>query len=194
MEGPPAVYIDPWRLVGRKGLPRAALVLVSHGHFDHASPEDVAFVGDDDTVVAGPASALAGLRGRHHPMVVGSVLELDGVKVTAFPASDRVDGFHPPGAGLGFLVETPTLRFYHAGDTATPLPRFALAPDVIAIPICGGTVFDADAAAAAVIESGCRVAMPIHWGDTQGGWSDAERFRALLREHAPSCSVHTPAV
>ena len=44
LEGPPAVYVDPWRLEGWKSLPAAALVLVTHAHFDHCSPESVARV------------------------------------------------------------------------------------------------------------------------------------------------------
>jgi len=60
---------------------------------------------------------------------------------------------------------------------------------VIALPVCGGTVFDADGAAAAAAASGARVALPLHWGDLQGGWTDAERFRAVLARLAPSMVV-----
>ena len=39
LDGPPVIYFDPWKL--KSGLPEADLVLVSHEHADHCSPDDV---------------------------------------------------------------------------------------------------------------------------------------------------------
>ncbi len=190
LDGPPAVYIDPWRLAGRKGLPAAALVLVTHAHFDHCSAEDVAWVAGEGTLLAGPAAALALLPGRRRLEVrAGDSFEEAGVRVAALPSHDREGGFHPPGAGVGWLVEGAGPRLLHAGDAGVPPPRVDPPPDVIALPICGGTVMDASSAAAAAAASGAAATLPLHWGDLQGGYEDAARFRDEVRRLAPSVRV-----
>ncbi|NIV29087.1 MAG: MBL fold metallo-hydrolase, partial [Anaerolineae bacterium] len=49
LDGPVVIYFDPWKLSGRP--PVADLVLVSHEHHDHCSPEDVALISGPETVV-----------------------------------------------------------------------------------------------------------------------------------------------
>ena len=186
LEGPPAVYLDPWRLEGRKGLPRAGLVLVTHAHFDHCAPESIDAVAGEGILVAGPADAVARLLGRRtRTVAAGDAFEEGGVRVRVLPAGDREGGFHPPGTGVGFLVEGAGPRLLHAGDTVLPPPRVEPPPEILALPVCGGTVLDADAAAAIVAASGARAALPLHWGDLQGGFADAARFRDALARLAP---------
>lgn len=161
-------------------------MLVTHAHFDHCSPESVARVAGAGTLVAGPADALALLPGaRKRPVRAGDVFEEAGVRVRVLSAHDREGGFHPPGAGVGYLVEGAGPRLLHCGDTAAAPPRQDPPPGVIAVPVCGGTVFDAEGAAAAAAGSGAGAALPIHWGDLQGGFADAARFREALRRLAP---------
>jgi len=187
LDGPPAVYVDPWRLEGRKGLPRAGLVLLTHAHFDHASPEDLVRVAGERTLVAGPVDALlrAGAKGGR-AVTAGERVERDGVRATAIPSHDRDGGFHPPGSGVGWIVEGAGPRLLHAGDAGVAPPRADPPPLVIALPVCGGTVLDAEAAADAAAASGARFALPIHWGDLQGGYADAVRFRDALAARAPA--------
>jgi L-ascorbate metabolism protein UlaG (beta-lactamase superfamily) len=87
---------------------------------------------------------------------------------------------------VGWLVEGAGPRLLHAGDAGVAPPRLDPPPEAIALPVCGGTVLDAEAAAAAAAASGASIALPIHWGDLQGGFADAARFRDALARLKPS--------
>ncbi|MHC4820345.1 MAG: MBL fold metallo-hydrolase [Planctomycetota bacterium] len=189
LEGPPVVYVDPWRLREHDDLPPADLVLITHGHFDHASLEDVEWVAGEDVVVAGPSDALEGLPGRHVALEAGSDETLCGVRVRAFASGDSEDGFHPPSRCLGYLVEGAGLSLLHVGDTTNPPPVFEPAPDVAAVPICGGMLPDPERAAELALGTGAERVLPIHWGDLQGHVSDARRFRDAVKSTSPSTAV-----
>ena len=49
IDGPVTIYVDPWKLPA--GAPQADLILITHDHFDHCSPEDVEKIRKADTVV-----------------------------------------------------------------------------------------------------------------------------------------------
>ena len=181
------MYLDPWRLEKYEGLPRAALVLVTHAHFDHCSPEALALVAGEGTLVAGPAPALAllpGVRGR--AVAAGDAFEEAGVRVRVLPAGDREDGFHPPASCVSFLVEGAGPALLFCGDPGTPPASLPARPDIVAIPVGGGTVLGAAEAAAAAVATGAAFALPIHWGDLEGGYEDAVAFRDEVRRLSPS--------
>ena len=54
LDGPPTIYFDPWRLKG--ALPQADIVLISHEHFDHCSPQD----GSADLLLLFPQGHIGG--------------------------------------------------------------------------------------------------------------------------------------
>ncbi len=62
IEGDKRVMLDPWKVQGAQPVD---LVLVTHGHFDHCSPEDVDKVRGPHTEVAAPAEVAAKL-GKGH--------------------------------------------------------------------------------------------------------------------------------
>lgn len=55
IENDKTIYIDPIKLKGSP--PKADLILITHDHFDHCSPDDVAKVVKDDTVIVTIAAA-----------------------------------------------------------------------------------------------------------------------------------------
>lgn len=183
LDGPPVIYFDPWKLPD--GAPIADLVLVSHDHFDHCSPEDVRKISGPGTIVIGCPSAAIKLSGARslHP---GEKTTIGEVTVEAVPAYNvnkfRTPGvpFHPKAAGHnGYVVTIGGERLYHAGDTDRIPEMTGLRCDVALLPISGTYVMIADEAAAAAADIQPRVAVPMHYGDIVGGGADVQRFKQL---------------
>jgi L-ascorbate metabolism protein UlaG (beta-lactamase superfamily) len=182
-DGPPIIYIDPWKLA--PGSPLADLILVTHDHFDHCSPEDVKKISGPATVIIACPSAAARLAGARS-LRPGEKTAMGEVTVEAVPAYNvnkfRSPGvpFHPKAAGHnGYIITIGGERLYHAGDT-DHIPEMAgYRCDVALLPVSGTYVMTADEAAAAAADIAPRVAVPMHYGDIVGGRADVERFKGL---------------
>ena len=185
LDGPPTIYFDPWKLKG--GSPQADIVLVSHEHFDHCSPEDVKQVSGPQTVIVANVEAAKNLRGDVRVLRPGEQVTVGEVKVEAVPAYNvnkfRSPGnpFHPKEAEhVGYIVTVGGERLYFAGDT-DHIPEMAgLDCDVALLPVGGTYTMDVEEAVQAATDIGPKVAVPMHWGGgVVGERKDAERFRSL---------------
>lgn len=178
------IYVDPYRL--KDGEPKADLILVTHDHKDHASPEDVAMIQKADTVIVTIAAAAAKLAGDIRVVTPGDALTVKGVSIQAVPAYNvnkfRSPGvpFHPKEAGhVGYVFTVNGVRIYHTGDSDFIPEMEGLAPDVGLLPVSGTYVMTAEEAAAAAAAIRPRLAVPMHVGEGIGALSDAERFREM---------------
>lgn len=185
LDGPVTIYFDPWKL--KDGSPRADIVLVSHEHFDHCSPEDVERVSGPQTVIVANAEAAKNLRGDVRVLRPGEQVMVGEVKIEAVPAYNinkfRSPGnpFHPQEAEhVGYIVTVGEERLYFAGDT-DHIPEMASVDcDVALLPVGGTYTMDAEEAAQAAADIKPRMAVPMHWGaGVVGERTDAERFRSL---------------
>jgi L-ascorbate metabolism protein UlaG (beta-lactamase superfamily) len=178
------VYIDPYR--APEGPP-ADVILITHDHFDHFSPDDVKRLAGEGTQVVGPATVTEQIRGPAVTVAPGDSHELDGLELTAVAAynTNKVgsDGklFHPREAGwVGYLVLAGGLRFYHSGDTdVIPEMDEAAGVDIAMLPVSGTYVMTAVEAAEAARRIEPKVAIPMHWGTVIGSRQDAEEFGRL---------------
>ena len=188
LDGPPAIYFDPWKLP--HGSPVADLILVTHDHGDHCSPADVKKVSGPKTVVIANPSAAAKLPGARvmHP---GEKITVGEVTVEAVPAYNltkfRSPGnpFHPQKAEHnGYIVTVGGERLYHAGDTDNIPEMSGFKCDVALLPVSGTYVMTAEEAAEAARSIKLSVAVPMHWGDKDvvGTLADAERFKKLCEK------------
>jgi L-ascorbate metabolism protein UlaG (beta-lactamase superfamily) len=178
------IYIDPYRV---SGGPPADLILVTHGHYDHYSPQDVERLTGDATWLVAPAAVAERAAGRVAAIAPGEELELEpvpGVSVAAVAAynTSKRDSegrlFHPREAGLvGFDVNVRGERLYHSGDTDVIPEMDAVAGvDVALLPVSGTYVMTAGEAAEAARRIRPRVAVPMHWGEHIGTRADADAF------------------
>jgi len=182
IDGPETIYFDPYEL--SEGNTRADVILISHDHHDHCSPEDVAKIQGDETVIVTIASAAEKLTGDVRIVEPGDTVHVRGIDVEAVRAYNvnkfRSPGepFHPKEAGhVGFVVTVDGKRIYHAGDTDF-IPEMTELEDIdiALLPVSGIYVMTAEEAvqAAAVIQP--EVAIPMHVGRGIGSLEAAETF------------------
>lgn len=182
------IYIDPWDVP--EGQPSADVIFITHAHFDHYSPDDLARLAVEGTVLVAPRDIARELSGEVVAVSPGDVADAGGIKVQAVPAYNTVEGRldnHPKGNGwVGYILELQGRSYYHAGDT-DHLPELNdVRADVSFLPV-GGSDFTMDPHEAAGLAKAIspEIAVPMHYGghvEGCGQLSDAEVFR---REAAP---------
>jgi L-ascorbate metabolism protein UlaG (beta-lactamase superfamily) len=180
LEGPPIIYFDPWKLHGR--LPTADLVLVSHEHHDHCSPDDVRKVSGPGTVVIASVGAAATLPGAR-AVRPGDRLTVAGVEIEAVRAYNvnkfRSPGvpFHPREAEhVGYVVSIGGMRLYFAGDTDHIPEMKEIKCDIALLPVSGKYVMTVEEAAEAARTLDPQIVVPMHYGAGIGTARDGERL------------------
>jgi L-ascorbate metabolism protein UlaG (beta-lactamase superfamily) len=192
IDGPQTIYFDPYELSGEN--PKADVIFISHDHGDHCSPEDVAKIQGEDTLIVTIASAADKLAGGALSLSKGDVrivgpgdaIQVRGINVEAVPAYNvnkfRSPGipFHPKEARhVGFVVTVEGKRVYHAGDTDY-IPEMADLQeiDIALLPVSGIYVMTAEEAVQAASAIRPRVAIPMHLGRGIGSPDAAQVFKA----------------
>jgi len=172
------IYIDPWKLASAV---RADLILVTHGHRDHLSPDDINKISGPNTVIVCPASCAGGLAGDVRVIAPGEPLTIGPATVEAVPSYNTNKPNHPKSTGnVGYVVEIGGRRIYHAGDTDLIPEMATVRCDVALIPAGGTYTMDADEAAQAVARINPKAVIPMHWGDIVGTRQDISRFEGLV--------------
>jgi L-ascorbate metabolism protein UlaG (beta-lactamase superfamily) len=179
--GRATIYIDPYRAPDG---PEADAILITHGHYDHFSPQDVERLSGADTTVVAPPAVAERLSGRVRSIAPGEMLELGRVDVRAVAAyntSKRDPAgalFHPRDAGgVGYELRVGGERLYHSGDTdVIPEMDQVAGVDVALLAISGVYVRTPGEAAEAARRIQPGLAVPMHWGDDLGSRADAEAF------------------
>ena len=123
------IYLDPFHLTDDEAAHDADIVLITHAHFDHCSPDDIARVAGKHTTLVAPKSMepevsgiadAIGAAGLYF-MQAGEHLELQGIAIDAvgaYNAEPERLGMHPRATGwLGYVLTVDGVRYYAAGDT-----------------------------------------------------------------------------
>ena len=178
IDGLQTIYIDPYQIAGG---PPADLVLVTHEHFDHCSPEDVAKIQKKETVIVTEKDSAQKLSGDVRVVKAGDRVAVGGVTVDVVPAYNTDKDFHPKAKGwLGFVVETDGVRIYHAGDTDHIPEMTHIQADIALLPVSGTYVMTAAQAVDAALALLPKIAVPMHYGAVAGTADDALAFKKGL--------------
>ncbi len=180
------IYVDPY---GFTTEPQDAdLILVTHTHFDHFSPEDIVRVRKPHTAFAMPATgkgdfAKAGFTSEDVAFLAPyeQAMPLPGIEVETVPAYNANKRFHPKGNGwLGYVVDVDGTRVYIAGDTDDLPENREIDCDIALVPAGGTYTMDAREAAAFVNALKPAVAIPEHYGTVAGSADDGKTFAGLV--------------
>ena len=174
------VYIDPWKLTSAPA--DAAVVFISHSHYDHCSPQDVSKVSTPQTEVVTTDDA-AGQFANSQALAPGGQAAVGGVTIDGVAAYNVDKQFHPKANNwLGAVVSLGGVRVYYAGDTDRIPEMAGLSEiDVALLPVGGTYTMNAQEAAQACGDIKPKTAVPYHWGDIVGTGSDARAFADAVR-------------
>jgi L-ascorbate metabolism protein UlaG (beta-lactamase superfamily) len=174
------IYIDPYRL--KRDKPKADIILISHGHFDHCSEEDIGKVCQPDTAIIVPAGAKNALSYEVRVARPGEKISIGQIAIETVPAYNINKSFHPVSEGnIGFIIQIDNARIYHAGDTDFIPEMGQIKADIVLLPIGGTYTMGAREAAEAADKIKADVAIPMHWGSVVGTRKDAEDFKELCK-------------
>ncbi len=178
IDGDKIVYFDPYQISpGTK----ADLILVTHEHFDHCSPGDIAKIQKPETVIVTEKDSAKKLEGNVKIVRPGQTIDVDEIKIEAVPAYNTDKTFHPKENGwLGFIVEMEGVRIYHAGDTDFIPEMNQFEVDIALLPVSGTYVMTAIDAIEAALAIRPKLAIPMHYGAIVGGDQDAKDFKIAL--------------
>ena len=178
IDGDTVVLIDPFQISATKP---ADLILISHDHFDHNSPEDVAKIQKKDSIIVTDEASAKKLTGEIKVVAPGDKVNIKGVEIEIGPAYNTDKEFHPRDAGmLSFIITMDGVRYYHAGDTDFIPEMKQLNVDIAFLPVSGTYVMTADEAVEAAKAIKPKVAIPMHYGAIVGSEDDAKKFKKAL--------------
>ncbi len=173
------VYFDPWKLP--ENPPKADMVLVSHEHYDHLSPESIKKISKPETVIVSNSKSASKLSGKAKIIEVGDSIEILGLEISTVQAYNIGKPFHPKGLGQGYVVSFGSEKLYHAGDTDfIPEMKSLKGISCAFLPIGGTYTMNIKEAAQAANSFFPEIVVPIHYNVVEGTRADPQMFSSLV--------------
>ncbi len=174
------LYFDPFHITAESH--DADVIFVTHDHYDHFSPEDIAKIIKEDTVFVAPKSTSGLIRETFSGFDVtevapGDAFSVAGIEGEAVAAYNPAKKFHPKKEEwVGYVVTVDGLRHYICGDMDETEESRNVKCDVLLLPIGGTYTMDVPQAVELTAKLSPKYAVPTHYGDIVGKASDGSAF------------------
>jgi L-ascorbate metabolism protein UlaG (beta-lactamase superfamily) len=182
--GEKVIYTDPFKI---KRKDTANIILITHEHYDHCSPEDVKKIQGPNTIIVTVSDCAKKLSaspaGNIKIVKPGDKIVVSGISIEAVPSYNTNKQFHTKDRGwVGYIFTANGQRIYIAGDTDhIPEMKTFKDIDIAMLPVSGTYVMTAEEAVKAALDIKPRIAIPMHYNSIVGAMEDAKRFADGLK-------------
>ena len=186
------VMVDPYRV--SDNVPKADIILVTHGHSDHCSIKDVQKVSKKGTMVLCSVdcqSTLMKVKGIELDIVsVEDLIDFGFMRLTCVPAYTFGEKHLKREGWMGYVLSFDNKIFYVAGDTDN-IPEMQRLSGygkkgnsfVVMLPVAGGVVMNAYDAVKVASQLNPTLAIPMSYGSgLYGTEKDAQLFLELCKQ------------
>ncbi len=189
------IYFDPFEI--ETETHDADMIFVTHDHFDHFSPADIAKVKKEDTVIVAPESIKenvlknSGIKAENCVFVEPEKnYEIEGLLVEVVRSYNDGKQFHTREMNwCGYVVTAGDVSYYVAGDTDVVPEICNVKCDVAMIPVGGTYTMTYQEAIEFAKKAKPTVIIPTHYGTLAGEKTDGPNFKELCAKECPEIEV-----
>ncbi len=189
------IYIDPFQI----DIPAhdADLILCTHSHYDHFSPEDIKAVANENTILIVTEDCKNDVyktginEERIHYTKPNEQIQFEEVVIETIPAYNKTKEYHPKSKNwVGYLIHIDGFIYYIAGDTDKTKEACSVKCDVAFLPVGGTYTMNYIDAANLVQKIKPKYVIPTHYGSIVGEPEDGILFKELIDGKDTKCEIY----